>query len=184
MTVLSPATIAGDYFAAEAAFGPGVAIPVTGNLVLIEDDVAPTTDGCEIIQNEADLAGKIVVIDRGLCTFIAKANTAAAAGAIAMIVVNNSGAEPISMGGAGTDVAIETADVALLSGNLSTIPQVIRLARATMQTIRFNVALALIAKLVFLVLVVTGHANLVMAIAADSGVAILVILLSLRLFTR
>jgi Cd2+/Zn2+-exporting ATPase len=53
-----------------------------------------------------------------------------------------------------------------------------------MQTIRFNVALALIAKLVFLVLVVTGQANLVMAIAADSGVAILVILLSLRLFGR
>lgn len=90
----------------------------------------------------------------------------------------------IAIGAGGTDVAIETADVALLSGNLTTIPQAIRLARATMQTIRFNVALALIAKLVFLVLVVTGHANLVMAIAADSGVAILVILLSLRLFTR
>ena len=90
----------------------------------------------------------------------------------------------IAIGAGGTDVAIETADVALLSGNLSTIPQAIRLARATIQTIRFNVALALIAKLVFLVLVVTGHANLVMAIAADSGVAILVILLSLRLFTR
>ena len=90
----------------------------------------------------------------------------------------------IAIGAGGTDVAIETADVALLSGNLSTIPQAIRLARATMQTIRFNVTLALIAKLVFLVLVITGQANLVMAIAADSGVAILVILLSLRLFTR
>ena len=123
MTVLSPATIAGDYFAAEAAFGPGVAIPVTGNLVLIEDDVAPTTDGCEIIQNEADLAGKIVVIDRGLCTFIAKANTAAAAGAIAMIVVNNSGAEPISMGGAGTAdipaVMISQADGDLIKAQLN-----------------------------------------------------------------
>jgi Cd2+/Zn2+-exporting ATPase len=90
----------------------------------------------------------------------------------------------IAIGAGGTDVAIETADVALLSGNLSTIPQAIRLARATMQTIRFNVTLALIVKLVFLVLVITGQANLVMAIAADSGVAILVILLSLRLFTR
>jgi len=90
----------------------------------------------------------------------------------------------IAIGAGGTDVAIETADVALLSGNLSTIPQAIRLARATMKTIRFNVTLALIAKLVFLVLVITGQANLVMAIAADSGVAILVILLSLRLFTR
>lgn len=88
----------------------------------------------------------------------------------------------IAIGAGGTDVAIETADVALLSGNLTTIPQAIRLARATMLTIRFNVALALVAKLVFLTLVITGQANLVMAIAADSGVAILVILLSLRLF--
>lgn len=53
-----------------------------------------------------------------------------------------------------------------------------------LNSIRFNVTLALIVKLVFLVLVITGQANLVMAIAADSGVAILVILLSLRLFTR
>jgi Cd2+/Zn2+-exporting ATPase len=89
-----------------------------------------------------------------------------------------------AIGAGGTDVAIETADITLLSGDLTTIPKSIRLARATMGTIKLNIALALMAKLVFLVLVVTGQANLVMAIAADSGVAILVILLSLRLFTR
>ncbi len=90
----------------------------------------------------------------------------------------------LAIGAGGTDVAIETADITLLSGDLTTIPKSIRLARATMRTIKLNIALALMAKLIFLVLVVTGQANLVMAIAADSGVAILVILLSLRLFTR
>ena len=89
-----------------------------------------------------------------------------------------------AIGAGGTDVAIETADIALLSGKLTTIPRSIRLARRTMRTIKLNITLALLAKLIFLVLVVTGHANLVMAIAADSGVAILVILLSLRLFAR
>ncbi len=89
-----------------------------------------------------------------------------------------------AIGAGGTDVAIETADITLLSGDLTTIPKSIDLARATMRTIKLNITLALMAKLIFLVLVVTGQANLVMAIAADSGVAILVILLSLRLFTR
>lgn len=90
----------------------------------------------------------------------------------------------LAIGAGGTDVAIETADITLLSGDLDAIPKVIELARATMRTIKLNIALALMAKLIFLVLVITGQANLVMAIAADSGVAILVILLSLRLFTR
>jgi Cd2+/Zn2+-exporting ATPase len=89
-----------------------------------------------------------------------------------------------AIGAGGTDVAIETADITLLSGDLAAIPKSIRLARATMRTIKLNIALALMAKLIFLVLVITGQANLVMAIAADSGVAILVILLSLRLFAR
>jgi len=121
--VHTPESIAGDYFAVEAAFGPGLAIPVTAMAALVEDGVAPTTDACETIENEADLVGKIVVIDRGLCTFIAKANAAEAAGAIAVIVVNNTGGDPISMGGAGTanipGVMISQADGDLIKARLS-----------------------------------------------------------------
>lgn len=88
-----------------------------------------------------------------------------------------------AIGAGGTDVAIETADIALMSGNLSTVPQAVRLARRTMQVIKVNIALALGVKVLFLILVVTGNANLVFAIAADSGMALLVIVNSLRLFT-
>lgn len=89
-----------------------------------------------------------------------------------------------AIGAGGTDVAIETADIALMSGNLNTVPQAIRLARRTMRVIKANIILALGVKALFLFLVVTGNANLVFAIAADSGMALLVILNSLRLFTR
>jgi len=121
--VVAPESIAGDYFAVEAAFGPGLATLVTANAVLIDDGVAPTTDACEAIQNGADLAGKIVIIDRGTCSFISKANAAEAAGAIAVIVINNTGGDPISMGGAGTSnipaVMISQADGDLIRAQLS-----------------------------------------------------------------
>ncbi len=88
-----------------------------------------------------------------------------------------------AIGAGGTDAAIESSDITLLSGNLMNVPQSIRLARRTMRTIHVNVALALGIKVLFLILVPFGMTNLVFAIAADSGMAVLVILNSLRLFT-
>jgi Cd2+/Zn2+-exporting ATPase len=88
-----------------------------------------------------------------------------------------------AIGAGGTDAAIESSDITLLSGNLTNIPQSIKLARRTMRTVHVNVALALGVKVLFLVLVPFGMTNLVFAIAADSGVAILVILNSIRLFS-
>jgi Cd2+/Zn2+-exporting ATPase len=87
-----------------------------------------------------------------------------------------------AIGAGGTDAAIESADITLLSGDLRTIPQSIKLARATVKTIRTNIILALGIKILFLILVPFGLTNLVFAIAADSGMAIVVILNSLRLF--
>ena len=88
-----------------------------------------------------------------------------------------------AIGAGGTDAAIESSDITLLSGDLRTVPQSIRLAKATMRTIHVNVALALGIKVLFLILVPFGLTNLVFAIAADSGMAIVVILNSLRLFS-
>ena len=88
----------------------------------------------------------------------------------------------IAMGVGGSDVAIETADVALMNSNLLNIPEAIELGRRTMKTIQQNVAVALGVKAVFLVLALTGFTHLEYAISADSGVAILVIVNSLRLF--
>ncbi len=87
----------------------------------------------------------------------------------------------IAMGGAGTDTAIETADMVLMQDDLSKVAEAIRLGRRTVQIIRFNIAFALVLKAVFLLLAITGHASLWMAIAADTGATLLVIANALRL---
>ncbi|MFT3886039.1 MAG: cation-translocating P-type ATPase [Flavobacteriales bacterium] len=87
----------------------------------------------------------------------------------------------IAMGALGSDTAIETAGVALMNDDLRTIPYLIQLARATLRRIRFNTALAVVVKFVFLALAFFGRSNLVLAIAADVGVTLVVILTSLRL---
>jgi Zn2+/Cd2+-exporting ATPase len=87
----------------------------------------------------------------------------------------------ISMGAAGSDTAIEASAVAILNDRLETIPFLIRLGRRTIQTIKFNTALAIFTKLVFVALALFGISNLVLAIFADVGVTIIVILISLRL---
>lgn len=87
----------------------------------------------------------------------------------------------IAMGSSGSDIAIETADVCLMNDNLKLIPFFIRLSRKANSTIRLNIVFAIITKFIFIILAVIGLSNLVMAIFADVGVTILVILNSLRL---
>lgn len=87
----------------------------------------------------------------------------------------------IAMGAAGSPTAIETANIALMNDRLSIIPFLIRLGRATIQRIRINTAGAILVKVLFVTLAFLGYSNLVMAIAADVGVTIVVILSSLWL---
>lgn len=87
----------------------------------------------------------------------------------------------IAMGGAGTDAAIETADVTLMTDDLGKIAETIRLGRRTLGIIRFNIAFALTLKAIFLVLTLIGHASLWLAILADTGATLLVVANSLRL---
>ncbi|MDH3530958.1 MAG: cation-translocating P-type ATPase [Acidobacteriota bacterium] len=89
----------------------------------------------------------------------------------------------ISMGAAGSDTAIEASDVAILNDRLELLPYLIRLGRKTISTIRFNTFLAIIVKSVFVVLAIFGMSHLALAILADVGVTILVILISLRLLS-
>jgi Zn2+/Cd2+-exporting ATPase len=87
----------------------------------------------------------------------------------------------IAMGRKGTDVALETADVALLGDDLTRIPQALRLGRRTRAVIRQNVAVSLAVKGLVLVLALLGHATLWAAVAADVGASLLVIGNGMRL---
>jgi Cd2+/Zn2+-exporting ATPase len=87
----------------------------------------------------------------------------------------------IAMGSAGTDAAIETADIALMSDDLSRLPWLVRHSRATLSIIRQNIAFSLIVKTIFVVLTFAGISTLWGAIAADTGASLLVIFNGLRL---
>ena len=90
----------------------------------------------------------------------------------------------IAMGAIGSDAAIETADIALMSDDLSKLPWLIRHSNATLAIIRQNISFSLAVKLVFTVLTIAGFASLWGAIAADVGASLLVVLNGLRLLTR
>jgi len=87
----------------------------------------------------------------------------------------------IAMGAAGTDAAIETADIALMQDELAKIAETIRLGRRTLGIIHFNISFALGLKVIFLLLTLFGYASLWFAILADTGATLLVIANALRL---
>jgi Cd2+/Zn2+-exporting ATPase len=89
-----------------------------------------------------------------------------------------------AMGAIGSDTAIETADIALMKDDLTKVAETIITGRRVLRIIRFNVTFALVIKAVFLVLAFLGIAGLWLAILADTGATLLVILNSLRLLTR
>ena len=87
----------------------------------------------------------------------------------------------IAMGMAGTDAALETADVALMADELMKIPFALRLSRATLRNIKVNVTISLALKAVFLLMTVAGTATLWMAVMADMGASLFVVFNGLRL---
>jgi len=87
----------------------------------------------------------------------------------------------VAMGAAGSDAALETADVALMSDELLKIPYALRLARATLFNVKTNVVVSLVLKAAFLVLAITGLATLWMAVLADTGASVIVVANALRL---
>jgi Zn2+/Cd2+-exporting ATPase len=84
------------------------------------------------------------------------------------------------MGAAGTDVALETADIALMGDDLTRLPYATRLSRGTLTIIKQNIWFSIGGKGVFLVLALVGWATLWMAVASDMGASLLVIINGLR----
>ncbi|MGB6035265.1 MAG: T9SS-dependent M36 family metallopeptidase, partial [Cryomorphaceae bacterium] len=108
-TVNEPATIAASYpSSASATFGPGFPDEgLTGNLVLAEDSEVPVTNGCSEITNGEEVSGNIAILYRGGCSFAEKVLFAQEVGATGVIIINNIvGEDPITPGGASTEVNI------------------------------------------------------------------------------
>jgi Cd2+/Zn2+-exporting ATPase len=89
----------------------------------------------------------------------------------------------ISMGNAGSDVAMESSAIVILNDRLEVVPFLVRLGRRAITTIKLNTAVALVTKLLFVALALAGWSSLAGAIFADVGVTVLVILNSLRLMS-
>jgi len=87
----------------------------------------------------------------------------------------------IAMGATGSDTALETADIALMANDLSKVDYIIKLGRRTRTIIKENVAFAIAIKALFIGLAVFGLANLWMAVFADMGASLIVILNGMRL---
>ncbi len=117
LDINSPAVIAGPYNASGATFGSGLpTVPITANLVLVED-VTLDNDACDSITNASAISGQIAVLDRGNCTFVEKVEAAEAAGAVAVIVVNNAATPVFQMGGANTPINIPSIMISQADGN-------------------------------------------------------------------
>jgi Cd2+/Zn2+-exporting ATPase len=87
----------------------------------------------------------------------------------------------IAMGVAGSDAALETADIALMADELLRIPYTFRLSRATVRNIKMNLAISVVLKAAFVVAAVGGFATLWMAVLADTGASVIVIANAMRL---
>ena len=118
LRVSAPAAISGTYAVGAASFGPALGSPgVTAALALADDGVAPANDACTALTNAAAVAGKIAVVDRGLCGFTVKAAVVQAAGAIGMVVVDNAADNPPpGLGGADPTITIPSVRITLADG--------------------------------------------------------------------
>jgi hypothetical protein len=108
----------GAFLFGPASFGPQLtATGVTGDVVLVNDGVGATSDACEPIP-AGSLAGKIALLDRGVCTFVIKVKNAQDAGAIAVVAADNvAGSPPPGLGGADPTITIPSGRVTLADGN-------------------------------------------------------------------
>jgi Cd2+/Zn2+-exporting ATPase len=145
---------------------PGTAATVAGGLGLdaVHADLMPQ-DKVRIVTTLRERYGPVAMVGDGV-------NDAPALAAADL---------GVAMGAAGSDAALETADVALMGDDLSALAYLVRLSRATLRNIRTNIAVALGLKALFLGLAIAGRATLWMAVFADMGASLIVIANGLRL---
>lgn len=152
-------------------------VMLTGDNRATAESIARQT-GVDEVHAELLPADKVSVLESLVATY----------GSVAMVGdgVNDAPAMArasvgIAMGAIGSDAAIETADIALMTDDLSKLPWLVRHSRRTLAIIRQNIAFSLAIKAAFVILTFIGFASLWGAIAADVGASLLVIANGLRL---
>jgi hypothetical protein len=121
IVVHPPSPIAGTYFGPMAGFGESLVStgPISGEVVYVGRGCDPAYQaGQPLDAYLADPAGKIPLIDRGSCTFVAKVKKAQDLGAIMVIVANNAAGPAVAMGGADPTITIPSVMVTVDDGNL------------------------------------------------------------------
>ena len=96
----SPASLAGGYVSSIATFAPQPpVVPITEDIIMVNSGGSEPMDACNTIINSSEIFGKIALVKRGSCTFAIKTQNCQDAGALAVIVINNTIGAPITMGG-------------------------------------------------------------------------------------
>jgi hypothetical protein len=127
----------GSFDGNAASFGPALTLGgVTAEAVVVVDNVAPTSDGCDVITNGGALSGKIAVVDRGVCTFVAKVKNVQNAGAIGCILINNAAG---AFSPSGSDPTITIPTIAILQSDGTALKTAIAGGPTTV-TMRLNPA--------------------------------------------
>jgi hypothetical protein len=121
ITVTAPAKVAGTYLVGTASFGPALSSPgVTAEVMPVVDTAPNLGLACTPLSalNAAAVAGKIALVDRGVCTFTVKVKNAQNAGAVGVIVADNAaGSPPPGLGGTDPTVTIPAVRITLADGN-------------------------------------------------------------------
>jgi Zn2+/Cd2+-exporting ATPase len=171
-----------DAIRPESVRAVGALRALVGRVVMLTGDNARTAAQVAAATNVTDVRADLLPADKA-----AAVRALAADGPVAMVGdgINDapalaSASVGVAMGAAGTDVAIEAADVALMGDDLGRLPDAIRLARRTLGIIRQNIAVALVVKAIFLALTFAGVTNLWLAVLADMGTSLLVTANALR----
>lgn len=120
--VNAPSSYVGYKTAVEGAFSVNNILmtkgAITAEIVLLNDDVSGATHlGCSVAYNAAAFNGKIVLIDRGTCSFTEKVKLAQNAGAVAVLIADNTSATPIVMGGNDNTITIPALMITMAEGN-------------------------------------------------------------------
>lgn len=117
LNINTPAAIAGLKSIGFATYNPASSFNITANIVVANDGVGTTSDGCSALTNAAAVAGKIVLMDRGTCNFNVKTQNAQLAGAAGVIIANNT-TGVITMSGTPTiTITIPSVSVSQADGN-------------------------------------------------------------------